>query len=327
MSDGASGSVPAISARGLRKVYRSGMLRRPRVALETLDLDVPTGTIFGFVGHNGAGKTTSIKLLMGLSKPTAGQGTILGQPLGHRNALARIGFLPERPYFYDYLTGREFLDFYGRLFAQDATERRRRADDLLARVELTDVADDQLRTYSKGMLQRVGVAQALINQPDLVVLDEPMSGLDPSGRRLIRNLIVQMRRDGRTVFFSSHILSDVELICDQVGILIHGRLRYTGSLDGLLQQYTDRVEICIEGAGEQLVSLLPDLADEVTRHGQQWLLRVNQGDPQQRLLSALSSNSAIVVSVTPLRPTLEELFVRELSGSDTGSGANAERTP
>ncbi len=318
MSGATPGTSLAISATGLRKVYHTGLLRRERVALDALDLGVPRGTIYGFVGHNGAGKTTSIKLLMGLSRPTAGTGTVLGWPLGDRRALARIGFLPERPYFYDYLTAREFLDFYGRLFAIAAPERRRRADRLLRQVDLAGAADEQLRTFSKGMLQRVGVAQALINDPAIVVLDEPMSGLDPAGRRLIRNLIVHMRDEGRTVFFSSHILSDVEMICDQVGIMVHGRLRYTGSLDDLLARYTDRVEIRIEAVSEELAGRLPDLADEVTRHGDQWLLRVPEGEPRQRLLADLAAGAATIVSVAPLRPTLEELFVRELSGAASG---------
>jgi ABC-2 type transport system ATP-binding protein len=305
----------AIRMQGLNKVFRTGLLRRRFTAVESLDLEVPHGGIFGFIGHNGAGKTTTIKLLMGLARPTAGTATVLGRPVGDPAALARIGFLPERPYFYDYLTGREFLDFYGRLFGLDAATRRRRSERLLDTVKLSESADDQLRTYSKGMLQRIGMAQALINDPQLVVLDEPMSGLDPAGRRLIRNVILDMRDDGRTVFFSSHILSDVEMICERIGILVRGRLHYTGGVADLLERQVNRVEVRAEGLPEDAPETLEHLAERFDRHGNQWLLRCGAGEPATRLLAALTELDATIVSVTPLRPSLEDLFVRELDGS------------
>ncbi len=305
----------AIAVRGLRKVFRTGLLRRRKVALESLDLDVPRGGIFGFVGHNGAGKTTTIKMLMGLASPTEGTAVILGHRIGEPAGLAQVGFLPERPYFYDYLTGAEFLDFYAQLFGLPSRERKKRIQRLLEAVELEGDADAQLRTYSKGMLQRIGVAQALVNDPALVVLDEPMSGLDPAGRRLIRNLILQMRTEGRTVFFSSHILSDVELICDRIGILLHGRLHYTGGVQDLLDRHVDRVEIRAEEISDEAAGELGELADEVQQLGGQWLLRVPEGPPQQRILKRLGRDAAKVVSVTPLRPSLEDLFMRDLSGA------------
>ena len=252
---------------------------------------------------------------MGLAAPTSGTAIVLGRPVGEPRALERVGFLPERPYFYDYLTGGEFLDFYGQLFSIPKAERRERARRLLEAVELSDEADAQLRTYSKGMLQRIGVAQALINDPALVILDEPMSGLDPAGRRLIRNLILTMRDEGRTVFFSSHILSDVELICDRIGILIHGRLHYTGGVRELLDRHVDRVEVRAEGLPDEDAAALEGEVEEVARHGNQWLFRVAEGVPQQRLLKALARTGASVVSVTPLRPSLEDLFMRDLSGA------------
>jgi len=308
----------ALSMQGLHKVYRRGLLRTRQVALESLDLEVPRGGIFGFIGHNGAGKTTTIKLLMGLTRPTRGSALVLGHPIGHLASLARIGFLPERPYFYDYLTGREFLDFYARLFGLPAAVRRTRTGQLLQTVELAQAADDQLRTYSKGMLQRIGVAQSLLNDPELVILDEPMSGLDPAGRRLIRNLILRMRDEGRTVFFSSHILSDVEMICDRIGILVRGRLHYSGEVADLLDQHTDRIEIRAEAVAAEVAAELAGRADQVTEHGTQWLLRCMEGEPSRDLLSFLTSNGAQVISVTPLRPSLEELFVRELTGTVEG---------
>ena len=316
----ATPSRTAIRVQGLGKVYRTGLLRRRPVALRSLDLTVPRGGIFGFIGHNGAGKTTTLKLLMGLTRPTSGTATVLDRPVGDLSALARIGFLPEHPYFYDYLTGREFLDFYGRLFRIPAKQRRSRIAALLESVELTRVADTQLRTFSKGMLQRIGIAQALINDPELVVLDEPMSGLDPSGRRLIRNLILQMRSEGRTIFFSSHILSDVEMICDRIGILVSGKLHYTGAVEPLLEQHTHRVEIRVEEVSEALEPDLPSIADESTRHGGQWMLRCAEGEPAHQALATLTSGGARVISVTPIRPSLEELFVRELSGRRSGEG-------
>ena len=304
----------AISIKGLRKVFVTGVLRRKYVALKSLDLEVPEGTIFGYVGHNGAGKTTSIKMLMGLITPTAGEARVLGHPLKSMDALARIGFLPEHPYFHDYLTGREFLDFYARLFNIPAAERAKRIDRLLGEVRLQQARDAQLRTYSKGMLQRIGVAQALINEPQLVILDEPMSGLDPSGRRLIRNLILRMRDEGRTVFFSSHILSDVEMICDRIGILVRGKLAYTGGVSELLEQHTNRVELRVEQLDEGFVVQQGELLRGAVQHGNQWLLKVNADESQQLLLQRLTEAGAEVVSINPVRPSLEELFMREMSG-------------
>lgn len=309
------GNGAAITLRGLRKVYRSGLLMRRRVALESLDLEVPAGGVFGFIGHNGAGKTTAIKLMMGLARPTEGQGSLLGRPLGDLRALADVGFLPEHPYFYDYLTGVEFLDFYGRLFDLPAAVRRRRAGELLERVGLDRDADTQLRAFSKGMLQRIGVAQALINDPQLVVLDEPMSGLDPAGRSLIRGVIGDMQREGRTVFFSSHILGDVELICQRIGILVRGRLHYTGGVDELLQRHADQVELRIEGADEALLAPIREDAVSVHAVGTQQLIRVEDGAAAQAVLAHLAEAGVSIVAVTPLRPSLEDLFVRELSGT------------
>ena len=309
----------AIHCTGLRKVYLSGFFRRRRVALDNLDLVVPTGGIFGFIGHNGAGKTTTIKLLMGLARPSAGEATLLGQGIGVTSALERIGYLPERPYFYDYLTAAEFLDFYARLFSLPKAVRRERSERLLKLVELEDWADAQLRTFSKGMLQRIGVAQALINDPALVVLDEPMSGLDPAGRRLIRNLILQMRDQGRTVFFSSHILSDVEMICDRIGILVRGRLHYTGGVNELLEQHSNRVEMRAEEVSEELAGRFEEMSLQADKHGGQWLVRCEEGEQAHALLQLVTRSGARVVSVTPLRPSLEDLFVEELSGTGAPS--------
>src|SRR3712207_2530951 len=219
----------------LTKDYEVGFARKRKVrALDSLSLKVERGEIFGFLGANGAGKTTTLKLLMRLMYPTAGGARILGRDIGDTSMHADIGYLPEHPYFYDYLTAREFLEYCAELFGYPRAERRRRAADLLARVRLEEKSwDKQLRKFSKGMLQRVGLAQALVNDPRVVFLDEPMSGLDPVGRREVRDLIASLRGEGTTVFLCSHILSDVEVLCDRAAVLRKGRLAHIGRLEEL----------------------------------------------------------------------------------------------
>ncbi len=242
---GVQGMTSAIRTEKLGKTYYSGFLRIPYVALQEVDLDVPEGSSFGFVGANGAGKTTTIKALMGLQRPTAGGAWIHGVSILDPAARARVGFLPERPYFYEHLSAAEFLDFYARLTDVPASERAPRITRLLERVDLLRFRDVPLGKFSKGMLQRAGLAQALIAEPDLLVLDEPMSGLDPIGRALVRDLILQERKAGRTVFFSSHILADVEAICDHVAMVDRGRLVRQGRVSELLEGATLHVEVVV----------------------------------------------------------------------------------
>src|ERR687890_279683 len=227
--------TPAVEIDKLTKDYEVGFLRKRRVrALDGLTLSVARGEIFGFLGANGAGKTTTLKLLMRLMYPTAGSARILGRDIGDTSMHARIGYLPEHPYFYDYLTAREFLEYSAELFGYAREERRRRAAEVLARVRLDEKAwDRQLRKFSKGMLQRVGLAQSIVNAPEVVSLDEPMSGLDPVGRREVRDLIASLRDEGKTVFFCSHILSDIEVLCDRAAVLRKGRLAHVGRLEEL----------------------------------------------------------------------------------------------
>ena len=220
----------ALRTQKLGKTYRVGFFMRRVEGLRDLDLEVKAGEAFGFIGPNGAGKTTTIKILMGLHRATTGSAEIFGVPVTDAKSRQRVGFLPERPYFYEHLTAREVLHFYGQLFEMDAELRTERVAMLLGRVNLERFADVTLAKYSKGMLQRVGLCQALLHDPDLIVLDEPMSGLDPVGRALVRDLILEQRELGKTVFFSSHILSDVEAICDRVAILVGGELRESGKL-------------------------------------------------------------------------------------------------
>src|SRR5689334_25140996 len=221
--------MAAIEILGLEKTYMVGFWRkRPKRALEPLQLTVEEGEIFGFLGPNGAGKTTTLKMLMGLVYPTAGSARILGMEISDPRVRAQIGFLPEHPYFYDYLTGRELLEYYGRLSGMPSTGRSDKISEMLAQVGLADASDVQLRKYSKGMLQRVGIAQAILHDPKVVFLDEPMSGLDPMGRREVRDLIAQLNQDGKTVFFSTHILSDAEALCDRVAVINKGELKGIG---------------------------------------------------------------------------------------------------
>src|SRR6476659_793273 len=247
----------ALSTFELTKDYAVGFWRkRPYRALDRLTLSVEPGEVFGFLGPNGAGKTTTLKLLMQLVFPTGGRAEILGRPLGDLDVKRRIGYLPEHPYFYDYLTAEELLVYFAGLFGYTAADRRARASQLLDDVGIGAERRMQLRKFSKGMLQRVGIAQALINEPELVILDEPMSGLDPLGRRDVRNLILRLRDRGCTVFFSSHVLSDAEALCNRVAILARGRLVTSGRLTDMLALRARGWELIVAGASDALIASL-----------------------------------------------------------------------
>src|SRR5438034_2606553 len=261
---------------GLTKEFRLGLGRQRVVALDRLNLEVHQGEIFGFLGHNGAGKTSTIKLLLGLLAPTAGQAWILDRPIEDVTIKQQVGFLPEAPYFYEYLTAEEFLTFYGQLFGLGGAPLTKKVEELLEMVALTDARRLQLRKFSKGMLQRIGLAQALINDPALVVLDEPMSGLDPIGRRDVRDIILGLKEEGKTVFFSTHILPDVEMICDRVGILVKGRLRAVGTVHELVgTSAVKSVEIVVEGMAPTGVQEVERLGGTVMKRGNQVLIRLD----------------------------------------------------
>lgn len=304
--------MPVIEITNLTKDYEVGFWRKRKVrALDGLSLSIDGGQIFGFLGANGAGKTTTLKLLMRLIFPTTGNAQILGHDIQDVQMHQRIGYLPENPYFYDYLTAREFLDYSAQIFGLPSAVRKKRAADLLARVKLDEKRwDTQLRKFSKGMLQRVGLAQSLVNDPEIVFLDEPMSGLDPVGRREVRDLIAALRDEGKTVFMCSHILSDIEVLCDQVAILKKGRLAQVGHLDELRRKTEDpnRMEVMATGTdANSLRKHLPNCEIAPTPRG----LRIEIGseDEIERVLAALRQVGGKIVSIQPVKQSLEELFI------------------
>jgi len=309
--------MSVVEITNLTKDYEIGFLRKRKVrALDGLSLNVEKGEILGFLGANGAGKTTTLKLLMRLIFPTTGSARILGHDIHEISMHQRIGYLPENPYFYDYLTAREFLDYCGQLFGLDTDTRRTRSSDLLARVKLDEKRwDTQLRKFSKGMLQRVGLAQSVINDPEIVFLDEPMSGLDPIGRREVRDLIASLRQEGKTVFMCSHILSDIEVLCDRVAILKSGKLAHLGRLEDLRQQTSNHViEITAAGVSlEVLAAELPSQEFQLSATASGLRIQVPDETHVDRVLGAIRKTGGKLVSVQPVRQSLEELFVSEES--------------
>jgi ABC-2 type transport system ATP-binding protein len=308
--------TPAVEIDNLTKDYEVGFLRKRRVrALDGLTVTVGRGEIFGFLGANGAGKTTTLKLLMRLIYPTAGSARILGRDISDTSMHAGVGYLPEQPYFYDYLTARELLEYCAELFGYARAERRERAAEMLARVRLEEKSwDKQLRKFSKGMLQRVGLAQALVNDPSVVFLDEPMSGLDPVGRREVRDLIASLRARGTTVFLCSHILSDIEVLCDRAAILRRGRLAHIGRLEELREAGGARaMELVVAGAdARRLEAALEGLKGaRVTATPGGARVEVESEARVDEALRALRAEGARLVSVHPVGNALEELFVSE----------------
>jgi ABC-2 type transport system ATP-binding protein len=306
----------AIRTEALTKDYPLGFWRpRPYRALDALSLEVGAGEVFGFLGPNGAGKTTTLKLLMQLVYPTSGSAEILGRPLGDVAVRRRIGYLPEHPYFYDYLTAEELLSYFASLFGYRGGERTRRTQQLLDEVGIGAERRMQLRKFSKGMVQRVGIAQALINDPEVIFLDEPMSGLDPLGRREVRELILRLREDGRTVFFSSHILSDAEALCSRVAILTRGRLAALGSLGEMLAFEIRGWEVVVSGVGRDALGTLgPQVSRATMIAADRYSLELPANAEPERVLADLRRLGAGLVSLNPLRESLEDLFVRQVEG-------------
>jgi ABC-2 type transport system ATP-binding protein len=316
--------LDAIRTESLTKHYTVGFWRpRPYLALDGLTMQVGQGEVFGFLGPNGAGKTTTLKLLLQLIFPTSGRAEILGKAPGDIGVKRRIGYLPEQPYFYDYLTAQELLEYFAALFGYAPAERRRRAAALLDEVGIGAERRLQLRKFSKGMLQRVGIAQAVINDPEIVFLDEPMSGLDPLGRREIRHLILRLRERGCTVFFSSHVLADAEALCSRVAILVNGRLATTGSLSDILALQVRGWELVVGGLSDAVLEKARGLGHvtRVTTLGEsRYALELPPTPPPERILADLVAQGAQLVSLNPLRDTLEDVFVRQVSAAPPSRG-------
>jgi ABC-2 type transport system ATP-binding protein len=314
--------MPVILTEKLTKDYLTGFwTKRPKRSLDSLDLEVQENEVFGFLGPNGAGKTTTLKLLMNLVFPTSGKASILGRPVDDTQMHREIGFLPEQPYFYDYLTAGEALGYYARLFGITG---RAVVDRFLERVGLPEARDTQLRKFSKGMLQRFGLAQAIVHDPRVVFLDEPMSGLDPVGRREVRDLILELKKEGRTVFFSTHILPDAETLCDRVAVLARGKLQGVGSVEEIFARHVQGVEIVFEMSAEMGAGGEPptNVGARLTRTGNRY--RVEVGVEQvYDTFDELRKIGARVLACNEIRPTLEEYFMKLVGDADARANARA----
>jgi ABC-2 type transport system ATP-binding protein len=305
-----------IDVRDLRKTYRTPFRRKKVEALSGITFGVERGHIFGFVGPNGAGKTTTIRTLMGLIRPTSGSATILGHAIPSRAARFKVGFLPESPYFYDYLTIGELLDLAGRLFGIDRVTRKQRADGLIDRVGLGRARGQSLKKFSKGMLQRAGLAQALMNDPEIVVLDEPTSGLDPIGRKEVRDLILELRDQGKTVLFSSHILTDIEAIADQVAIVARGALQSLGTPAELVKRTVLGIDIKVRLAAEVDATALTGDASHVRRTTDELALTLAADADVDAWLDRAHAAGAKVLAIEPRHETLEDLFLRRVGSAE-----------
>lgn len=312
----------AVETFDLTKDYYVGFFRkRPRRALDGLNLRVEKGEVFGLLGPNGAGKTTTLKILLRLVFPTSGTARMLGRELDDVAVHARVGYLPENPYFYDHLTAQEFMNYAAGLFGLQPAEGRRRINRLLERLGLASSRDLPLRKFSKGMVQRVGIAQALINDPELIFLDEPMSGLDPLGRREVRDLILELKGEGKAVFFSTHILADAETLCDQVAILDRGRLQGCGQLSKILSLGVAVTEVVLEDPPAGLLEELRPYARSVVRTGERVRVEVPAESDLPRVLGLAVRHAAKIVSLNPVKMSLEDYFLAQ-----TGATPNASQS-
>lgn len=311
----------AIDIENLTKDYPYGFLQlQKKRSLEGLTMQVQTGEVFGFLGPNGAGKSTTIKLLMRLIFPTAGSARILGKPITDIGMHKDIGYLPEQPYFYDYLTAAEVLDYFARFHDFPAAERRERVERMLRKVGLESAGRIQLRKYSKGMLQRVGLAQAILHDPKVVVLDEPMSGLDPVGRREVRDIILELKKQGKTVLFSTHILSDAEMLCDRVGVIVGGKLQGIGAPSEIVGLKAHGMEILFELTDVAGVS--NTFLATATRTGNRYRLHVEESGVYAAVEQLRAANAKIL-SVMQVKPSLEEYFMH-LVAADRAQAAAVE---
>ncbi len=311
-----SASAEIVRVDDLIKDVRPGFGLRKKRILDGISFRVREREIFGFIGPNGAGKTTTLKVLMGLIRPTSGQASILGHDVSEVAFRRQIGFLPEQPYFYDYLTGCELLRFYAKLSGVSARRREGRVTELLELVGLSEAGTTRLRNYSKGMLQRIGIAQALVHDPQVVFLDEPMSGLDPVGRKEVRDIILRLRAEGKTVFMNTHILSDVEMVCDRVAIIANGRIRYEGAIDEFLDAGEPEADLVFANLPAEAAARLEEhFGARLRGHGERIELRIAEKDASEVLRVALEAR-AEVISVTPYRVSLESIFLSTVNEAD-----------
>lgn len=302
--------MSAIATHGLAKTYAS-LARAKRPALDRLDLEVGAGECFGFLGRNGAGKTTTIKLLCSLIRPTGGAAFIFGEDVRARATRRLVGYLPEQPYFYEYLTPRETLDFYGRVRGMDRAARARAWEELAGMLDLAGIADERIKGFSKGMRQRVGFAVALLGDPPLLILDEPMSGLDPLGRRNIRELMLRLKAAGKTLFFSSHVLSDVEQVCDRFAMLVNGRLARTGGIGDLARRAVRGVEVVAEGVAPGRIAPIAAAARAHRQAEGRDVLIFPDTAAADAAVRAIHAAGGALVEFSPVRESLEEFFLRE----------------
>jgi ABC-2 type transport system ATP-binding protein len=321
--------MAVLAIEGVSKAYRQGFLMGRKEALRDLTLSVGEGEVFGFLGPNGAGKTTAIKIVLGLVHPDGGNVRIFDRPAGDPRSRERVGFLPENPNFFGHLTADEFLRFCGGLFGLRGLELENRVDGIVRRLDLGDARDRRLRTYSKGMLQRVGLGQVLVNDPDFLLLDEPFSGLDPLGRKAFRDILLELRGKGRTIFFSSHVLADMEVVCDRVGILKQGRMVRDLSLRQAMLLGGGVLEVRAADVSEGLFRRLGRTAERAERRQQEVLLVLPQGAPLRETVGAIHEGGGRLLSVIPQRPGLEEVFLREFGPESEREpeGATAEAGP
>ncbi len=306
-----------LAADNLGKVFATGIKGGKVTALKDLTVSVKEGDVYGLLGPNGAGKTTAIKIFMGLLYPSWGKAEVMGRPCWDVEVKQRVGFLPEGPYFYEYLSAQEFLHFYGQLFGLERAARTRRIEKLLTLVGLDEFRKLKLRRYSKGMLQRIGLAQALINDPELVVLDEPMAGLDPLGRKQLADIILGLKEKGKTIFFSSHILADVQRICNRIAIVNRGSLIFQGSVKDFLGEGIQGAQIVVEGPEKKLSGLIEGGGWEAKVTAEGITLRVKDQHVVDKLMATLPSQGFRVKSVMPIKASLEELFVQAIGASES----------
>lgn len=319
-----SNVTAAIECKGLIKIYRMGFFLRPCKVLHGVDLQVEPGEIYGFLGPNGAGKTTTIKVILGLAHCDGGTFSFFGEPQKSVKARKRIGFLPDNPYFYDELTGLQTLALAGRMFDLTGKEVVKRSEELLERVGLNPAAWKMpVRKYSRGMLQRLGLAQALIGNPDLLICDEPMEGLDPIGRHEVRDLLRQLKSEGKTIFFSTHILSDVEIVCDRIGVIVGGKVHRTGTLAELLQPRIKAYEVTVAGVPADLITRFDARCEWVRREEDGTThLRMTSKDMAQELVQGVTAAQGTLISLVPVRESLDEYFYQLVSdGKEAATNA------